>query len=386
MKLTAFLLFFLASFCSSAQQTLKGVVTDKESGQPVAGASIFLNNTSVGTTSGSSGEFSFAVPFGKFDLVVSSIGYQTYSSTLSSAGTPFLKVLLEPKAKELETVVIEPIEKNGWEKWGKFFTESFIGTSDAAAQCAIKNYGVLKFRLSKDKNELTAFAAEPLIIENKALGFTVQYQLEEFNYNFKTKYLTYLGYPFFIPMKGSNARQKAWQANRFSAYEGSMMHFMRSFFTNTIIKDGFEVRHLKKQPNGEKQRVKGLFKLSFQPADSSEYYSKILRQPDFFNIVAKPVLPGDSIGYAVDDNTAGLEFENYLLVLYKAKPAPLAYRNAYPDNSAAMLSEITLINNRPIEVQANGSYYQPLDLASFGYWAWAEKVAGMLPFDYKPAK
>ncbi len=386
MKVIVAILCLFINSLGYAQQTLKGAIKDKETGQPVAGASVFLNNTSVGTISNGAGEFSLVVPSGKFDLVVSSIGYQTFTTTLLSQGTPFLNVLLEPKAKELETVIIEPVEKNGWEKWGRFFTESFIGTSAWAQQCTIKNYEVIKFRHSKKESELTAFAAEPLLIENKALGFTVQYQLEEFKYSFKTKYLTYLGYPFFIPMQGGSARQKRWIANRQAAYEGSMMHFMRSFFRNTIIKDGFEVRHLKKQPNIEKERIKGIVKQNFGKWDSTDYYNKVLRQPDFFNLVAKPLLPGDSIGYAVDNATAGLEFNNYLLVLYKHKPTPPEYRKAYPDNSASMLSEITLINNQAIEVQANGSFYQPLDLLSFGYWAWAEKIAAMLPFDYQPVK
>jgi hypothetical protein len=48
------------------------------------------------------------------------------------------------------------------------------------------------------------------------------------------------------------------------------------------------------------------------------------------------------------------------------------------------LSEITLINQRPIAIMSNGSFFLPNDLLSSGYWAWSEKIATMLPFDYKP--
>ena len=71
-------------------------------------------------------------------------------------------------------------------------------------------------------------------------------------------------------------------------------------------------------------------------------------------------------------------------MLYKNKVTPPEYRRYYPDNSAAMLSEIILINGQAVEIQANGSYYQPLDLLSLGYWSWSEKIATMLPFDYSP--
>jgi hypothetical protein len=48
-----------------------------------------------------------------------------------------------------------------------------------------------------------------------------------------------------------------------------------------------------------------------------------------------------------------------------------------------MMSQITLVNQEPIEIQANGSYYQPTNLLSLGYWGWSEKIATMLPFDYQ---
>ena len=78
-----------------------------------------------------------------------------------------------------------------------------------------------------------------------------------------------------------------------------------------------------------------------------------------------------------------MEFENYLLVIYKKKLAPLAYRQQFPKSSTAMQSQLVLVNGLPIEIEANGSYYNPADLMSMGYWAWSEKIANMLPFDFE---
>jgi hypothetical protein len=36
---------------------------------------------------------------------------------------------------------------------------------------------------------------------------------------------------------------------------------------------------------------------------------------------------------------------------------------------------LVLVNGLPIEIEANGSYYNPADLMSMGYWAWSEKIA-----------
>jgi hypothetical protein len=111
-----------------------------------------------------------------------------------------------------------------------------------------------------------------------------------------------------------------------------------------------------------------------------------MSQDDFINIIGKSILPGDSIAYAVDSTIAGMAFEDYLLIIYKNKNVPVEFMRMFPKGSNAMMSEITLINNKPIEVLSNGSYFNPQDLLSTGYWAWWEKAATMLPFDYQPPK
>src|SRR5687768_2549230 len=104
------LLFFCLNLSAHAQNKVTGIIKDKESNQPIAGASVFLNNTSVGTASTKAGTFELNVPSGKFELIISSIGYETYTATISEE-TAYLNISLLPKAKELATVIIEPIEK-----------------------------------------------------------------------------------------------------------------------------------------------------------------------------------------------------------------------------------------------------------------------------------
>ncbi len=394
-------LFVFLFFAGHTQKLLKGVVLDAEMNTAVSGASVFFNNTSMGTTANTEGQFQLYLPAGKYDLIVSSIGYETHNQTIiPGEAADFLTIKLKLKAPELETVVIEPYEKNGWEKWGQFFLENFIGTSAYARDCEIKNTGALRFRNSKKTNELTAFALEPLIIENKALGYTIRYQLESFSYNFSTHYLLCLGYPFFEPMKGGRARQKRWEQKRREVYFGSIMHFMRSVYRNQLTEEGFEVRALKKIENAEKKRVKearqnnmkktpmpdGRIMLSEINKDSAAYYNKIMQQPDSYDMAEKNPLPGDNIAYAVDSTTAGLAFNNYLLIIYTKGMAPPEYRQRFPKNSTGMMSQVTLTHQRPVEIQANGSYYNPTDLISLGYWAWSEKIATMLPFDFSTKK
>jgi hypothetical protein len=396
---TCFLL--LLCVAGNSQTLLKGVVVDEEKNRPISNASVFLNTTTFGTVTNSQGSFELLIPNGKYELIVSSIGYDTYNETINTDKAPdFVTIRLKVKTQVMEAVVVEPYEKDGWNKWGKFFLENFIGTSANARNCRIKNIGVIHFRNSKKKNELSAIADEPLIVENKALGYTLQYQLESFVYNFKSRYLIYTGYPFFQPMKGNAGRQKRWERRRSEAYFGSMMHFMRAVYRDKIAEENFEVRSLQKIPNIEKQRVKtayssnqhrvttseGTIALTTINKDTASYYDHILAQEDYRDVIGKNLVVGDSIAYGIDSTTAGLYFKDYLLVIYKNKVAPLEYRQLYPKSSTAMMSQIVLINQKPVAIEVNGSYFNPVDLMSTGYWAWSEKIATMLPFDYVPLK
>jgi hypothetical protein len=400
MKLLYGVFFIFLSLLADSQKLIKGIVLDAEKNTPLANASVFLNTTAIGTVTDAQGGFSLTVPNGKYDLVVSIIGYETFAQTIqTNEVSDFITVKLKIRVKELEAVVVEPYEKDGWQKWGRFFLESFIGTSAYSRNCKIKNTDAIKFRMSKNGKELYAFANEPLIIENEALGYTLRYQLETFQYDFTTRYLLYAGYPFFQPMKGNSARQKRWERNRMDVFEGSMMHFMRAIYRNKIKEEGFEIRALQKVANTEKQRVKAAYSTNTRSEnllngrmmvttinqDTAEYYNRIMRQPDYTNLVGQNFLTGDSVAYAIDSITASIDFKNYLLVMY-GKKVPAAFRQQFPQASASMMSEITLINERAVEVQANGSYFNPFDLMSSGYWAWSEKVATLLPFDYRLSK
>jgi hypothetical protein len=393
-----FLLFCFPFSTLFAQKLVKGIVLDAEQNLPIPKASVFLNNTSIGTTADNEGNFTLSIPAGRFDLIVSSIGYGTYNQSINgSEVADFLTIKLKLKAPDLEAVIIEPFEKDGWAKWGRWFTDNFIGTSEYGRDTRIINPEVIKFRNSKKNGELTAIAIAPLQIENKALGYRLTYQLENFRYSFKERYLLYAGYPFFEMMPGGDRKQRKWEKAREDVYHGSMLQFMRALYRNKIMEEGFEVRRLKKIPNVEKQRVRMVYKTSVRAdehgrlistvnTDSTEYYNHVMSQNDYKNFVEKEPVPGDSIAYAISKAVAGFEFPDYLLVTYKHKTAPAEYRQVYPKNGTAISSEITLINGRPVEVLANGSYFNPEDLLSIGWWGWWEKIGTMLPFDYQPPK
>lgn len=389
---------------------ITGTVVNATTGTTIASASIFINGTSKGTVSNSIGHFALTdVPSkGSYELVISSIGYTTLIFPFSADSLPIALIIqLKPKVTELESIVVEPWEKDGWAKWGRLFTESFVGTTAASRQCVIKNYKALRFRYSRKTNILVAVADEPLIIENKALGYRIQYQLEDFIYNMKERTLLFVGYTLFEDMSEDRNRiPRRWINNRKHAYAGSMMHFMRSLYTNQLAKDGFEVQRMIKEPNLEKERVKKEYaslwrrnigtgsRIVMRPGDtarvvgdSTDYYSRILRQPDFIDMVNPRLLTADSI-LTRSDSSRIFHFPHYLHITFKKGMEEEAYLQHYGEFRKPWYprSDVVLLQGNPIIVEATGAYYPPQELFSSGYWAWSEKIAHMLPVDFDPEK
>jgi hypothetical protein len=366
----------------AAQQpanTLSGKVTDSATGKPLAGISVFLNNTSRGTVTDGNGAFQLTgMPRGTYQLVFSSVGYKTFVTEVNSASLPPpLRISLTPRVTELTSVTVEPFDKHGWAKYGKFFFDNYIGTTDNAGSCSLKNHGALRFYFSKRSNRLIVRATEPLKIENNALGYILTYQLETFTADFSAKIVSYYGYPLFQQMVPKNEnRRKKWEFRRKEAYKGSMMHFFRSLYLDHAVTEGFLLQKEIMAPNEERQRIKQIYRPDFQkpglfPMDTLHYFWDVLRQPD--PIKKTITVPPDSILTVYPDGTRGMYFTGPLIVLFgiNARTAE-DYK----------ISGLLLINPQIITIQENGSYSSPQDVLAEGVWALSEKICNLLPLDY----
>ena len=390
-RLNILFLFFICCWFSVVSQDkniITGRVLNAETENVIPNASVFITNSSKGTITAANGTFALkSIPAGKYDLIISSVGYSTQVYSFSSDKLPLqLKIYLQPKATELEAVVVEPYEKDGWEKWGSFFIENFIGTTDAAKLCKIRNYKTLRFRHSKKNNTLIAVADEPLIIENRELGYKIQYQLEDFSYDFGKQTLFYLGYTLFEDMaKNPKKIPKRFIRERQKAYNGSIVHFTRSLYENKLTENGFEVRRLVRVPNTEKERVRAIVHgRARKNPDSVAYYDQILKQKDYEEIFSKHTLTADSLVSVTDAGGHILFFENYIHVMYRGafeEPGYLLYsrENRKPYHPRSVVS---LLNGNPVTIEKNGSLYPPTEFFSSGYWAWNEKISHLLPTDY----
>jgi len=377
----------LSALIGKGQKILKGVILDSIKNQPIPNATVFVSGTSNGVKTNELGKFSLLIPNGKYNLIVISTGYKPYNKAIHTNELPdSITISLNTKSNQKINN-----GKNGWEQWGEIFFNNLIGASTTAQDCKIKNHKALHF-LAQENNEISVIADEPLVIENKALGYTITFELEFFHYNVNTGYCTYLGFPFFQSMQGSSNIQEKWNKKRVEAYEGSVMHFMRSVYLNRINEEGFDVRHLQKVRNSTSLMMNQHY---LDDSDSQKksvisevkkmqsLYDQIINPDDYKEIIGT-TLTGDSIAYAIDKTTAGLDFDDFLFILYKKKESPATYQIIY--GQTGMMSQIVLINQKSIEISANGSYYAPADLMFLGYWDWSEKIGNMLPYDYNPLK
>lgn len=409
----AILIMLLCSFTGLAQDQhrITGTVVNATTGATITSASVFISGTSKGTVTNAAGSFSLsALPStGSYELVVSSIGYVTRVYAFTADSLPLrLLIELKPKVDELESVVIEPWEKDGWQRWGRVFTESFIGTSAAARTCSIRNYKAIRFRYSRKTKTLIAVADEPLIIENRALGYRIKYQLEDFIYEMGKGKLLFVGYTLFEDLsEDKNRIPRRWIVSRKHAYQGSMMHFMRSLYSNNLAAEGFEVRRMYREPNLEKERVKKEYAALWRRSggtgsrmvlghgdtlkivsDSTEYFNRIMKQPDSLDMILPAKLTADSLMMQGSDSSRVLFFTRYLNVVYTTGLEEEEYIERYWERRKPQppVSTATLITGNPVMVERSGSYFPPQEFFASGYWAWSEKLSHMLPVEFDPEK
>ena len=362
MKQIFFLLGFFClatyAFSQAAQYTIAGKVIDKNTKAPLPAASVFAQNTTFGVATDAEGNFKLRLPNGGYELVITFTGYETETVRISNATAgENLVIEIAPKEKSLQevSIVFSNEVENGWQKYGDFFTENFIGKSAFSQQAVIKNPEVLKFYFSKKRNRLKVLASEPLLVENNALGYNIKFAIDSFTYEYDNNTAQFVGYPLFEEMLGTADKGVVWQQNRIKAYQGSLLHFMRSLYNKNLANEGFEVQFLIKNNDQVKP-----FPLK------------------------NPYL---ALNYSKDDSTNTVEFrpnQPDMIVLYtKAKPEQ-AYLNFDPTaKKDFQVSTVSVAKGESIVIEENGYFFEQTDITTNGYWGF-EKVGDMLPYDYKP--
>ncbi|MDP4130989.1 MAG: TonB-dependent receptor plug domain-containing protein, partial [Bacteroidota bacterium] len=94
-----------------AQQVLKGRIIDGQTGEPLAGASIRIKNTSTAVISGKSGEFLIKSPGAVGLLTISFVGYKSQQLNVNS-NTGFMNIEMQTGMASLNHVTVTGYENN----------------------------------------------------------------------------------------------------------------------------------------------------------------------------------------------------------------------------------------------------------------------------------
>lgn len=241
MKIKVVLFCLIISWNAPGQGQVKGVVSDLSTHEYLPFANVFINNTTVGTTTDSTGVFLLkSCPVGQVDLIVSYVGYQTFQQKLQVAEGQVIevKINLVPVTSELKEVQVHDVRDKNWEKKFRKFEREFLGQTANARRCKVLNPWVVDF-VEGDRITL-AVAREPLEIENFALGYRVFFYLKKFEMG--PDHFQLLGNTRFENLQAEDEGEKQkWETNRARAYLGSERHLFHAIVQGTTEKEGFQL-------------------------------------------------------------------------------------------------------------------------------------------------
>lgn len=392
------IIFLLSSSIGIGQSlTLDGKVVDEVTGQPLTYASVYFNATTNGVSTDEDGKFSISVDPNFTELVISFLGYNTIQFNLNPEELgPVYKFEMTPETTELQEVEVKSTRGDAWFHNLGIFTKDFIGSSSIASKAEILNPGVLQFNYDNPTRVLTASAREPLIIENKALGYTIVYDLESYIQDNKNKRVSFLGYSRFIEMEGGKRKIRKWQKARTKVYCGSPQHFFRSLINRSITDDGFKVQRITKRPNLnrpsqeeiDRAKVKVRALAEFGVSDIPDTVRNILRrqnEPKFISFLDKNEL--DYTQFITDtlENSISISFPDQWQVTYTKENADKYYvapgSTGLRGTKRPQVSLITMTTPETI-INNSGLPLDPLAFLFQQYWGFV-KVGDMLPVDYE---
>jgi hypothetical protein len=396
-------LFIFCKISSFGQTTITGRVINHNDKRPIANASVFLSNTTVGNESSNDGRFILkGVKSGKYQIIVSVVGFKIYTETINVNDyiLELHDIELTPDIKALKEVNIKYKVDPDRATYLKWFKEQFLGTSELASDCVLTNPEVLDFEYDKKKDILTASSYDFLKIENRGLGYRLKYLIKDFSYctNPEMKQgLQFQGFVLFQEMKGTAGEEKRWKRKRQEAYEGSEMHFLRSLVDNRLDEEGFRVLQWAIYQNPDRpaesvidSKIMAFKKLkstdSRKYSDSLRFWEKKKNLKKVLETLMDHPLSQDEIVKLTDQKdlfALGCDMDN-LHVTYN-KNHHFAKRGSvyHLDDRTNTETSVVHFNEPYVFFDKNGTISNVKGSALRGSWA-KNRVAELLPYDYEP--
>jgi hypothetical protein len=252
-----FSLIFSFSFISSHAQTLKGLVVDAVTLEPIESATIYFDNTTIGTTTNANGEFSIDYTDAvQSVLVVSFLGYEK-QIIANYRNLQQLQIKLKEQTDVLEEVLLTDHDGLTRKQKLKQFRKEFLGTSANGKSCKILNEDDIILRYHKPSRTLTATAKNPVKVINNNLQYEILYDIIDFEVAYKyvdekqnifnIKSVIYTGTTYYKSIGDVDAKK----LNKFreKTFKGSVQHFIRALYYQQLEEEQYQIFHNKFKVN-----------------------------------------------------------------------------------------------------------------------------------------
>ena len=349
MSTSIILLFLSLSFNLKAQTSITGIVTDSLN-NPIPFASVYLSKTTNGTLTDNKGNYVLSVlQDGVYEMITSCIGYKPNSQVITADGKKqIINIKLSVNLFLLNEITIKSKDRNRQKNYAQF-VKLFIGETVNAESCKIINPEDLHLYKDPQNNVLKGYSIKPFRIENKALGYTILYDLTDFSFNYITGFLEFSGHEYFQPLKGNLRRNHIWEHNRLVAYYGSKMHLLRALYSDSLSRENYQI-----------------FECRFDSTDKNLTIIKTLQ-----------------------DTNISLSRRGDCLTIYNKNPLLISYTDNHSELTSALFGfqshvyQSTILFSDTLKVYKNGFYNHPYSVTWGGEMA-NERLADMLPFDFLP--
>ena len=362
----------VATVCASpalrAQATtgsVSGTVVDAETGAPLVGVNVFASHTTFGAATDSTGAYRIrGLPSGPFELMASMVGYEAERRPVRvrAGRDTVVSFALEPATVALAQVEVSGERPRSWRRRLEQFEEAFIGMTRNARRCELVNPEVLSFTYDAAADRLEAEASAPLVMENRALGYRVEFHIAAFTST--ARQLEWRGALRFTELEPSSTRERRrWVRNRRAAYEGSLRHFLALLARDRYAYAGFEA-NVVARPGASPATGPGLENAVSALVESNADDELVaLRGPAVLRVVYNE-FPEEGYGTyrrtVIGDRRYGR-------------------RGGTDDLQVSWLS----LNHRFALLHRSGRAFGDDAVVRHGYWAW-ERFAEELPHDYEP--
>lgn len=236
-----FLLLLLPIAAHGQITSIRGVVSDAETGEPLPFCNVFISNSTFGTTTDANGKYALInVPDGELEIAFSFVGYNSKQQLmqLSKGDQAEVLIALEPLKQQLSEVSIKASRDKEWSKQLKKFEKAFLGEGRLASSCEISNPWIIDFIEDKEEKAFTASAVQPIEIRNRSLGYYLSFDLNEFVYT--PKFHKIAGAVQFSEMETTDpALASVWNKNRQDIYHRSPEYLFKSIATKNHNEAGF---------------------------------------------------------------------------------------------------------------------------------------------------